>query len=49
MQDVLLALVTIAAGTLFCFAGFLAFRLVIPLWAAFVGFVRTPQTTGGGT
>ncbi len=38
MRDVLFGLLAIAAGALFCFAGFLAFRLVIPLWGAFVGF-----------
>ena len=38
MRDVLFGVLAIAAGALFCFAGFLAFRLVIPLWGAFVGF-----------
>ncbi len=38
MRDVLFGLLAIAAGSLFCFAGFLAFRIVIPLWGAFVGF-----------
>lgn len=43
MNDVILALVAIAAGALFCFRGYLAFRLVIPIWGAFVGFA-----TGAG-
>lgn len=38
MRDVLFGLLAIAAGGLFCFAGFAAFRIVIPLWGAFVGF-----------
>jgi hypothetical protein len=38
VRDVLFALLAIAAGAVFCFAGFVAFRLVIPLWGAFVGF-----------
>jgi hypothetical protein len=38
VQDLVFGLVAIAAGALFCFAGYLAFRIVIPLWAAFVGF-----------
>lgn len=38
MQDVILGLVAIAAGALFCFAGYLAFRLIIPLWGFFAGF-----------
>lgn len=43
MNDVILGLVAVAAGALFCFRGYLAFRLVIPIWGAFVGFA-----TGAG-
>ncbi len=39
MNDVILGLVAILAGALFCFRGYLAFRIVIPIWGAFVGFV----------
>ncbi|MBJ7455732.1 MAG: DUF4203 domain-containing protein [Thermoleophilia bacterium] len=38
MQDVIFGLVALAAGALFCFRGYLAFRIVIPVWGAFVGF-----------
>jgi hypothetical protein len=38
VQDLILGLVAIAAGALFCFAGYLAFRLIIPLWGFFAGF-----------
>ncbi|MEI2702224.1 MAG: DUF4203 domain-containing protein [Baekduia sp.] len=38
MRDVIFALLAIAAGALFCFRGNLAFRIVIPIWGAFVGF-----------
>ncbi len=38
MDDVIYALIAIAAGALFCFRGYLAFRFIIPLWGAFVGF-----------
>ncbi len=38
MQDVIFGLAAIAAGALFCFRGYLAFRIVIPAWGAFVGF-----------
>jgi len=38
VQDVIFGLIAIAAGALFCFRGYLAFRLVIPIWGAFVGF-----------
>ncbi len=38
MSDVVYALVAIAAGLGFCFWGYLAFRIIIPIWGAFVGF-----------
>jgi hypothetical protein len=38
MRDVVYALVAIVAGGVFCFWGYLAFRVVIPIWGAFVGF-----------
>lgn len=38
MRDVVFALIAIAAGAVFCFSGYLAFRIVIPVWGAFVGF-----------
>lgn len=38
MQDLILGLAAIVAGALFCFAGYLAFRLIIPLWGALAGF-----------
>jgi Domain of unknown function (DUF4203) len=38
VDDVIYGLVAIAAGALFCFRGYLAFRFIIPLWGAFVGF-----------
>jgi hypothetical protein len=38
MEDVIFALLVIVAGALFCFFGYLAFRVIIPLWGALVGF-----------
>ena len=38
MEDVVFALIVIVAGALFCFFGYLAFRIIIPIWGAFVGF-----------
>jgi hypothetical protein len=38
MEDVIFGLLLIVAGTLFCFFGYLAFRIIIPIWGAFVGF-----------
>jgi Domain of unknown function (DUF4203) len=39
VEDVLVALLAIAAGALFCFRGYLAMRVVIPVWGAFAGFL----------
>ena len=39
MRNVLLGLLAIAVGSLFCFRGYLTMRLVIPIWGAFSGFL----------
>jgi hypothetical protein len=39
MQDIILGLIAILIGAVFCFRGYLTMRLVIPLWGAFAGFV----------
>ena len=39
MEDVVVGVLAVAIGALFCFRGWLAMRLVIPLWGAFAGFV----------
>jgi hypothetical protein len=39
MSDVLLGLLAIGVGLVFCFFGFLAMRILIPLWGAFAGFM----------
>ncbi|MFI5894106.1 DUF4203 domain-containing protein [Actinoplanes sp. NPDC051513] len=39
MRDVLLGLLALAVGSLFCFRGYLSMRLVIPVWGAFAGFL----------
>lgn len=38
MEDFFVGLVALFAGSLFCFSGYRTFRLVIPVWGAFVGF-----------
>lgn len=43
MSTVIFGLLTIVAGLVFCFRGYLAFTIVIPVWGAFVGFA-----TGAG-
>lgn len=37
-QDWVFGLLAIAAGLVLCFRGYVAFRIIIPLWGAFVGF-----------
>lgn len=39
MQDVILGLLAIAVGAMFCFRGYLAMRLIIPIWGGFAGFM----------
>jgi hypothetical protein len=37
--DVVLGILAVLIGLLFCFRGYLAMRLVIPVWGAFAGFM----------
>lgn len=43
MGDIVLGIFAILAGLLFCFWGYYAMRVVIPIWGAFTGFM-----TGAG-
>lgn len=38
MSDVVLGLLAIIVGAAFCFQGYLALRLIIPIWGALAGF-----------
>lgn len=38
MKDILVGLLAVVAGLMFCFRGYLLMRIVIPLWGLFVGF-----------
>jgi hypothetical protein len=38
MKDIVVGLLAIAAGLMFCFRGYLLMRIVIPIWGFFVGF-----------
>ncbi len=38
MQDFVVGLIAVFAGSVFCFSGYRAFRLIIPIWGAFTGF-----------
>src|SRR5215204_4545908 len=39
MNDVLLGVMAILIGAVFCFRGYFAMRIIIPIWGAFAGFV----------
>jgi hypothetical protein len=38
MGDIILGVLVAAAGALFCFRGYLAMRVIIPIWGALTGF-----------
>lgn len=39
MEDIIIGILAIAIGVLFCFWGYLAMRVIIPIWGAFAGFI----------
>jgi hypothetical protein len=39
MGDIVLGILAILVGLLFCFRGYLAMRVAIPIWGAFAGFM----------
>lgn len=49
MREVLLGLLAIVIGALFCFRGYLTMRLVIPIWGAFTGFLLGAGIVDGVT
>ncbi len=52
MQDIVVGIIAVLIGALLCFRGYLAMRLLISLWGAFVGFLLgagiVAQVTGDG-
>ncbi len=38
MEDMVIGLVALFAGSVFCYSGYRAFRVIIPIWGAFTGF-----------
>jgi len=38
VESIILGLIALIAGAVFCFDGYKAFRIVIPIWGAFAGF-----------
>lgn len=47
MDDVVVGIIAILTGAVFCFRGYLAMRIVIPLWGAFAGFMLGAGVTAG--
>jgi hypothetical protein len=39
MNDIVVGLIAVLTGAVFCFRGYLAMRIIIPLWGAFAGFM----------
>jgi Domain of unknown function (DUF4203) len=39
MNDIVLGLLALLIGAVFCFRGYFAMRVIIPIWGAFAGFV----------
>jgi hypothetical protein len=39
MNDIVVGVIALLTGAVFCFRGYLAMRVVIPLWGAFAGFM----------
>ncbi len=39
MNDVVVGIIALLTGAVFCFRGYLAMRIVIPCWGAFAGFM----------
>ncbi len=51
MNDIVLGLLAVLIGAVFCFRGYFAMRIIIPIWGAFAGFVLGAgimSTTGDG-
>lgn len=47
MRDVVVGIIALLTGVVFCFRGYLAMRLIIPLWGAFAGFMLGAGVTSG--
>lgn len=49
MEDIIIGLLAVFVGGIFCFRGYLAMRLVIPIWGAFAGFVLGAGIVAAGS
>lgn len=49
MEDIVVGVLAVLVGALFCFRGWLAMRIVIPIWGAFAGFMLGAGLVDAGT
>ncbi len=47
MNDIAVGVIALLTGAVFCFRGYLAMRLVIPIWGAFAGFMLGASIVSG--
>lgn len=47
MNDIVVGGIAILTGAVFCFRGYLAMRIIIPLWGAFAGFMLGAGVVSG--
>jgi hypothetical protein len=47
MNDIVVGVIAIITGAVFCFRGYLAMRIIIPLWGAFAGFMLGAGVASG--
>lgn len=47
MNDIVVGVIAILTGAVFCFRGYLAMRIIIPLWGAFAGFMLGAGVVSG--
>ena len=47
MDDIVVGVIAVLTGAVFCFRGYLAMRVVIPLWGAFAGFLLGAGVVAG--
>ncbi len=47
MNDVVAGILAVLTGLVFCYRGYLAMRIVIPIWGAFAGFALGAGLAGG--
>jgi hypothetical protein len=47
MSDIVVGIIALLTGAVFCFRGYMAMRIVIPVWGAFAGFMLGAGVVSG--